>query len=246
GEQKQAIIHQAVTGQVDVRTGQPYPTYKDSGVDWLGEVPEHWSMRRNRWLFRERNETGFGSLSILEVSLHEGVRIRNMKSGQRKQQIVDRNQYKRAKGNDIAYNTMRMWQGAVGVVPVDGLVSPAYVVLAPVERMESGFFGHLFRTEAYKNAVKTFSRGIVADRDRLYWDGFKRIASPVPPLDEQTAIVRFLHDVGQRIRRSIHSARRHVELVSEYRTRLIADLVTGKLDVGEAETKLPRVDAVAG
>ena len=238
-EQKRAIIHQAVTGQFDVRTGQSYPAYRDAGVEWLGEVPEHWGVRRNRWLFRERNETGFGALSILEVSLRDGVRIRDMQGGQRKQQIVDRDRYKRAKRDDIAYNTMRMWQGAVGVVPEDGLVSPAYVVMAPAERVESRYYEYLFRTEIYKNAVKMFSRGIVADRDRLYWDEFKRIASFVPPLEEQSAIVRFLDRAGQRIEGRIGATQRQIGLLREYRARLIADVVTGKLDVREAAAGLP-------
>ena len=243
-EQKQAIIHQAVTGQIDVRTGQPYPAYKDSGVEWLGEVPEHWSVRRNRWLFRERNETGFGSLPVLEVSLHEGVGIRDMEGGQRKQQMVDRNRYKRAKTNDIAYNTMRMWQGAVGVVPVDGLVSPAYVVMAPVERIESRYFGYLFRTEAYKNAVKKFSRGIVSDRDRLYWDGFKRIASFVPPLEEQTAIVHFLDDLAARTDRLAHANLKLMGWLTEWRESVISQVVTGKVDVREAAASLPEVSSL--
>ena len=80
-------------------------------MEWLGQVPEHWEIRRNVWLFRERNKTGMGSLPVLEVSIREGVRIRDMDNGQRKQQILDRSQYKRAHEGDIAYNTMRMWQG---------------------------------------------------------------------------------------------------------------------------------------
>ena len=86
-----------------LETGQPYPAYKDSGVEWLGKVPEHWSVRRNGWLFGERNETGFGSLPILEVSLHKGVCIRDMKDVKRKQQMTDRDQYKRARKGDIVY-----------------------------------------------------------------------------------------------------------------------------------------------
>ena len=241
-EQKQVIIHQAVTGQIDVRTGQPYSAYRDSGVDWLGEVPEHWRVRRNRWLFRERNETGFGSLPVLEVSLHEGVRIRDMEGGQRKQQIVDRNRYKRGKKNDMAYNTMRMWQGAVGVVPVDGLVSPAYVVMAPVERVESRYYGYLFRTMAYKRAVKMVSRGIVSDRDRLYWDEFKRIASLVPPLAEQTAIVDFLNDLAAHTSRLVRATSRLMGWLSEWRQSVISHVVTGELDIRDASVSLRHVD----
>ena len=245
-EQKQAIIHQAVTGQIDVWTGQPYQVYKDSGAEWLGEVPEDWSLRRNRWLFRERNETGFASLPILEVSLHEGVCIREMESGGRKQQMTERNRYKRAKKGDIAYNTMRMWQGAVGVVPAEGLVSPAYVVVNPSDSVAPSYYGYLFQTDAYKRVVKSFSRGIVSDRDRLYWDEFKRIASIVPPLPEQTAIACFLDQTGRHISARRAAVEREIELLREYRTRLIADVVTGKLDVREAAGNLPEADTADG
>lgn len=135
-EQQQVVVHQAVTGQTDVRTGRPYPAYKDSGVDWLPKVPAHWSMRRNVRLFAERHETGFGDLTVLEVSLRTGrtgVRIRDLEEGARKQQMTDHGKYKRAERGDIAYNMMRLWQGATGVVPADGLVSPAYVVGYPQE-----------------------------------------------------------------------------------------------------------------
>ena len=241
-ERKRALIHGAVTGRIDVRTGQPYPIYKDSGVEWLGRVPEHWDVRRNVWLFHERNETGFGLLPILEVSIRDGVRLRDMDGGQRKQQIVDRSRYKRAQKGDIAYNTMRMWQGAVGVVPVDGLVSPAYVIANPAECVESRYYGYLFRTRTYKNAVKLSSRGIVSDRDRLYWDDFKCLPSLVPPHPEQAGIVRFLAVADRRIRRQICATRRLITLLHEYRTRLIADVVTGKLDVRAAAASLPETD----
>ena len=111
-----------------------FPQYRDSGLPWLGEIPEHWDVRRNGRLFAERVETGFEDLPILEVSLRTGVRVRDMENGARKQQMADRSKYKRAAKGDIAYNMMRMWQGAVGVAPVDGLISPAYVVARPFLR----------------------------------------------------------------------------------------------------------------
>ena len=244
-EQKQAIIHQAVTGQIDVRTGQPYPAYRDSGVEWLGEVPEHWKIRRNGGLFTERSETGFGSLPILEVSIHEKVRIRDMQCGSRKQRIEEKDRYKRAKKGDITYNTMRMWQGAVGVVPADGLVSPAYVVMSPVDGVMSSYYGYLFRMNAYKGVVKGFSRGIVSDRDRLYWDDFKRIPSIHPPIEEQAGITRFLGSAERRISARRGTIKRQIELLHEYRTRLISDVVTGKLEMRGAAARLPEVDPIA-
>ena len=203
-------------------------------------MPEHWSVRRNGWLFGERNETGFGSLPILEVSLHKGVCIRDMKDVKRKQQMTDRDQYKRARKGDIVYNTMRMWQGAVGVAPADGLVSPAYVVTKPIDRIEPFYYEFLFRTDAYKRIVKMYSRGIVSDRDRLYWEDFKQIGSTVPPRAEQDHIVAWLHKELSRSNQASAHLTRQINLLHEYRTRLIADVVTGKLDVREAAAALPK------
>ena len=176
-EYRQAIIHQAVTGQVDVRTGQPYPAYKDSDVEWLGQVPEHWDVVRNGRLFVQRNEVGFAELPILEISLRTGIRVRDLEDPDRKQVMSDRSKYKRAVEGDIAYNMMRMWQGAVGVTPVDGLVSPAYVVAKPLVGTNSQYFNALFRTSAYMTEIDKYSRGIVKDRNRLYWEDFKRMSN---------------------------------------------------------------------
>ena len=241
-EQKQAIIHQAVTGQIDVRTGQPYPAYKPSGVEWLGEVPAHWEMVRNGRLFVQRNEIGFPELPILEVSLKTGIRIRDFENPDRKQVMSDRSMYKRAVKGDIAYNMMRMWQGAVGVTPVDGLISPAYVVAKPLTGTEPRYFGALFRTSAYMAEVDKYSRGIVKDRNRLYWEDFKQMPTPCPPPDEQGLIADAIEHSTAITEDGIRRIECQIGLLHEYRTRLIADVVTGKLDVREAAATLPEVD----
>ena len=241
-EQKQAIIHQAVTGQIDVRTGRRYPAYKHSGVDWLGEVPKHWEMVRNGRLFGQRNEIGFPELPILEVSLRTGVRIRDFENSDRKQVMSDRNMYKRAARGDIAYNMMRMWQGAVGLTPVDGLVSPAYVVAKPMPGTEPRYYDALFRTRRYMAEVDRFSRGIVKDRNRLYWEDFKQMSAPCPPTDEQAQIARAIDHNIAIIDKRKHRIEGQISFLREYRTRLIADVVTGKLDVRKAAAELPEDD----
>ena len=234
-EQKQVIVHRAVTRGLD-----PNARLKPSGVEWLGEVPEHWEVVRNGQLFVQRNETDFPELPILEVSLKTGVRIRDLENSDRKQIMTVRGEYKRAVNGDIAYNMMRMWQGAVGVAPVDGLVSPAYVVAKPLRGNAPRYFSALFRTSAYMAEVDKYSRGIVKDRNRLYWDDFKQMPALRPPPYEQTAIVCYLDeatangDIAIAPRPSIQ-----IELLREYRTRLIADVVTGKLDVRKAVARLP-------
>jgi type I restriction enzyme S subunit len=234
GEQKQAIIHRAVTRGLD-----PNVHLKPSGVDWLGEVPVHWQIKRNGQLFAQRNETGFPNLPILEVSLRTGIRIRDFETSMRKQVMTDRSKYKRAAAGDIAYNMMRMWQGAVGRVPVDGLVSPAYIVARPLVGADSRYFSNLFRTSAYMNEVDKYSRGIVKDRNRLYWEDFKQMPSPYPPEAEQATIAQSIQQQTQGADDAIGRTRDVIADIYEYRTRLISEVVTGKLDVRDAAAVLP-------
>ena len=238
-EQKQAIINQVVTRGLD-----PNVPLKPSGIEWLGDVPAHWNLVRNGRLFAQRNETGFPDLPILEVSLRTGVDVRNFGTSDRKQIMSVRSSYKRAAKGDLTYNMMRMWQGAVGVAPVDGLVSPAYVIAKPLPGTVARFFSALFRTRAYMAEVDKHSRGIVKDRNRLYWEDFKQMTTPCPPPEEQVAIVEYLGRATSDIDDAVSHARRQTELMQEYRTRLIADVVTGKLDVrgavaDEVEVSIP-------
>lgn len=207
-----------------------FPQYRDSGLPWLGEIPEHWDVRRNGRLFAERVETGFEDLPILEVSLRTGVRVRDMENGARKQQMADRSKYKRAAKGDVAYNMMRMWQGAVGVAPVDGLISPAYVVARPFPEVDPRYYTYLFRTTAYMREVNKFSRGIVSDRNRLYWDEFKQMPSAFPPTEEQTRIADFLDAHGRLAARLIRNKRRLIGLLNEQKQAIINRAVTRGLN----------------
>jgi type I restriction enzyme S subunit len=208
-----------------------FPRYRESGLPWLGEIPEHWDVRRNGRLFAERVDTGHEELPILEVSLRTGVRVRDMENGTRKQQMTDRSKYKRAAKGDIAYNMMRMWQGAVGVAPVNGLISPAYVVARPFAETEPRYYAYLFRTDAYKREVNKFSRGIVSDRNRLYWDEFKQMPSVFPPMEEQRRIADFLDAHGRLTARLIRNKRRLIGLLNEQKQAIINRAVTRGLNL---------------
>jgi type I restriction enzyme S subunit len=207
-----------------------YPSYRDSGLPWAPKIPEGWQVLRNGRLFSHRVETGFPDLPILEVSLRTGVRVRDMENLKRKQVISQKEKYKRAAKGDIAYNMMRMWQGAVGPAPVDGLVSPAYVVVKPYPEANSAYFSYLFRTSAYMREVNKFSRGIVADRNRLYWESFKQMPSLVPPRAEQDQIVAYLRAQDAHIARFIKAKRELIKLLTEQKLRIIDHAVTRGLD----------------
>jgi type I restriction enzyme S subunit len=213
-----------------IDTLKPYPAYKDSTLPWLATIPAHWEIRRNGRLFAQRNETGFPELPILEVSLRTGVRVRDFDTSSRKQVMSDRDKYKCARRGDIAYNMMRMWQGAVGAAPVDGLISPAYVVGRPLPGTQTRYYEYVFRTDAYMNEVNRFSRGIVSDRNRLYWEDFKQMPSLFPPTAEQALIARFLDHLDRRVRRYIRAKRRIIDLLSEQKQAIIHRAVTRGLD----------------
>jgi type I restriction enzyme S subunit len=209
---------------------KPYGDYKDSGLPWLGGVPAHWQVLRNGNLFGQRNETGRAELPILEVSLKTGVRVRAFGDGGRKQVMSDLGKYKRVAQGDLAYNTMRMWQGALGVCPVDGLVSPAYVVARPFPEVNPRYFAALFRTAGYMAEIDSASRGIVKDRNRLYWEQFKQMSSLCPPPEEQAAIVRLLDWTNGRLERAIRAKRKVIALLNEQKQAIIHRAVTRGLD----------------
>ena len=245
-EQKQAIIHQAVTGQIDVRTGRSYPTYKPSGVEWLREVPKHWEIRRTKVLFRLRTEKS-GSAhgrELLSIYTHIGVRPRKeLEEKGNKASTTD--DYWIVKKGDLIANKLLAWMGAIGVSHYDGVTSPAYDILMPIVPLVSDYYHHLFRTRVYLQQFNQRSRGIMDMRLRLYFDQFGQIPILVPPVDEQQAIVNFYNEVVVDIDHVINQTRHQIELVQEHRTRLIADVVTGKLDVREAAAALPEVNALA-
>lgn len=213
-----------------------YPSYRDSGLPWVPRLPDGWQVLRNGRLFVHRVETGFPHLPIMEVSLRTGVRVRDMANLKRKQVMNQKENYKRAVKGDIAYNMMRMWQGAVGPAPVDGLVSPAYVVVKPYAEANSAYFSYLFRTAAYMREVNKFSRGIVADRNRLYWESFKEMPSLVPPRAEQDRIVAYLRAQDAHIARFIKAKRDLIALMAEQRG------VLAERAISSADTQYLRFD----
>ena len=241
-EQKQAIIHRAVTLGLD-----PDVPLKSSGIPWLANIPKHWRIVRNLALFSHRVEQGVPGLPVLQVSLRSGITVEPLSQfGRPKRLIADHTRYKLVRKHDLAYNTMRMWQGAVGTSATDGLVSPAYVVIRPRAGVDPRFYEFVFRTSEYKQQVNRFSTGIVSDRNRLYRENFKQMPNLLLPIEEQEAICCFIDRESVGLNRAIIHAEREIALLREYRTRLTADVVTGKLDVREAARKLPDTAEEAG
>ena len=145
---------------------------------------------------------------------------------------ADFNSYKVAYQGDIVFNKMRMWQGAVGVAPVDGLVSPDYVVAQPTGPLRSSYASLLLRTTAFSAESARRSHGIVWDRLRLFWDGFRDIEIPLPSLSEQATITKQIVDSTGKLDELQTATEHTITLLKERRAALIAATVTGQIDVG--------------
>lgn len=228
-ERKQIVIQKAVTQGLD-----PNVPMKDSGVEWIGQIPEHWEIRANRTMFKERNEQGKEGLPLLSVSIHSGVsneEISEEDNVRGRVKIEDKSKYILVKKGDIAFNMMRAWQGGIGAVSVDGMVSPAYIVAKLNDFINSEFFEYQYRCPEFIQQMDRYSKGITDFRKRLYWDGFKQLLTVVPPIDEQLKIVEQIKAIEQQTNVATKIKNQQIEKLKEYKTTLINDAVTGKIKV---------------
>jgi type I restriction enzyme S subunit len=212
---------------------KPYPAMKDSGVPWLGEVPEHWAVLPNRALFSEVKERDHPDEQMLSVTITKGVIPQKTlleDSSKKDGSNQDRSAYKLVCPGDIAYNKMRAWQGAIGASELRGIVSPAYVVVRPRDKNCARYFHHLFRTPQFAKEAERWSYGITSDMWSLRPEHFRMIYCVLPPPEEQTAAVRFLDHADRRIRRFIAAKRRLIELLNEQKQAIIQKAVTRGLD----------------
>ena len=228
-EKRRALITRAVTRGLD-----PNVPLRDSGIPWLGAIPAHWETRRVAWLFRERDERGEPNLPLLEVSINAGVVLREFLMERIESTAADFNTYKVARQGDVVFNKMRMWQGAVGVAPQDGLVSPDYVVAAPTGALLSQYADALFRINSFSAECARRSHGIVWDRLRLYWGSFRDICLPLPPANVQREIADYVAEATANLNALSLTTERTLVLLKERRAALIAALVTDPLDVETA------------
>lgn len=228
-ERRQILIQQAVT-----RGLYPAATMKDSGIDWIGQIPEHWAVKRNFVLFREMKVSGNAGLPILSVSIHSGVSSEELSDEENIRSIIkieDRTAYKEVKPGDVAYNMMRAWQGGIGAVSVHGMVSPAYVVARPSSALAADYFELLYRCPVFIRQMDSGSKGITDFRKRLYWDDFKNLLTIVPPRNEQDAIVEHIAELSTKIEGAIAIKKDQIAALKEYKTCLINAAVTGKIKV---------------
>jgi type I restriction enzyme, S subunit len=235
-EQKQAVINRAVTRGLD-----PSVSLKPSGIPWLGDIPQHWEILRAKYLYREVDErSASGAEELLSVSHLTGVTPRSQKNITmfKAASYVG---HKICRAGDLAVNTMWAWMGALGVSSHVGIISPGYAVYRPhrPDRIVGAYMEGLLRSRPYISNIICHSTGLRGSRLRLYPEDFFRLPIIQPPTEEQRRIVEAIRAETGDMNTAISRLEREVELLREYRTRLVADVVTGKLDVREVAARLP-------
>jgi type I restriction enzyme S subunit len=235
-EQKQAIILHAVTKGLD-----PSVSLKPLGIPWLEGIPQHWEIKRAKYIFREVDHRSVdGNEELLSVSHITGVTPRSQKNIT----MFKAESYaghKLCSPGDLVINTMWAWAGALGVTSYSGIVSPSYAVYRPYypEKIVIGYIDELLRTSPYISNIICHSTGLRPSRLRFYPEDFLRLHIIQPPIIEQQAIVESIRVETARFNAAIARLEHEIGLIHEYRTRLDADVVTGKVDVREATARLP-------
>lgn len=154
-------------------------------------LPEGWRACRLGDLFESRKERGHRGLPIFSVTMNDGL-VDREDLDRKQDTALTPEAHLLVRPGDIAYNTMRMWQGAFGVAHREGMVSPAYVVLKPTPYSDSAYLAQLLRTPRMRYLLRAYSYGLTDDRLRLYFDDFAAIPVSVPSLEEQKSIARIL------------------------------------------------------
>lgn len=206
-----------------------YENYQKTNVDWLDEIPSHWDMLPNRAIFKESITRNCDNEELLSVTIKNGVikQAQLLKNSSKKDSSnEDKSKYKLVKINDIAYNKMRMWQGAVGISNYRGIVSPAYIILNSIGNINPKYYHYLYRSPKYIQYSYNYSYGICDDQLSLRYKDFSKMYSVIPPIDEQNKIVNFIEHKEKQINKIIKKQKNLIQLLEEKKKIVITDAVT--------------------
>lgn len=208
-----------------------YESYKDSGVEWLGEVPHCWDVKKVKNIFHLIAEPAAknNQCELLSVYTDIGVKPR-AELEERGNKASTTDGYWIVKKGDIVVNKLLAWMGAIGLSEYDGVTSPAYDILRPHQQINGKFFHYLFRTPLCLSEFKKNSRGIMDMRLRLYFEELGNIYIPFPSYPEQQKIAQFLDDKTAKIDQAVDLAEKQIALLKEHKQILIQNAVTRGLN----------------
>lgn len=227
-EYKFSIITEAVTKGIN-----PDVELKDSTIDMCEQIPVHWGISQNRYLFLLRDEKNYKPLEEVRLlSLYTDLGVfPHGEQEERGNKAVKAEGYKVVYENDIVVNIILAWMGAIGRSAYDGVTSPAYDIYKPNENVCSRYYHYLYRTKPFSAECYKYGRGIMAMSWRTYSSEFKSIKVPVPPYIEQCQIADYLDSKCEMLDKTIADRNKAIDILQEYKKSLIYEVVTGKKEV---------------
>ncbi len=205
---------------------------KDSGVEWIGMIPEHWSVIRCKYVFTERDERSIaGEEEHLSMSQKYGL-VPDSKLDERRMLSESYVGGKVCYKNDLVLNRLKAHLGVFALSPQKGVISPDYTVLIPnAERILPTYGEAVLKSDLCRRELRIRVRGIIEGFWRLYTDDFNTIVIPLPPLKEQEQIMKHLSALNNKFTALKQRLEQEINILHELRTRLISDVVTGQIDV---------------
>lgn len=225
-------LKRSLVSHVVTRGLVPDVALKDSGVKWLGNIPAHWNTIKLRQILHPVSVKNHPELPLLSVVREQGVIIRDVDDKEANHNYVpdDLSGYKMVKKGQFAMNKMKAWQGSYGVSDYTGIVSPAYFIF-DIDFNNLKYFHYAIRSKVYVNFFAQASDGIRVGQWDLQMDKMKEIPFIVPPADEQIQIVEYIESALPKYDDAICVLREEIRGLEELKTKLISDVVTGKIDV---------------
>lgn len=208
-----------------------YPSYKPSGVEWLGNVPEHWNTKPTKYCFKLITDKAIENNSEVLLSVYTDIGVKpRSELEERGNKASTTDGYWIVKKGDIIVNKLLAWMGAIGLSNYSGVTSPAYDILRIKHNYIPEYYNYLFRNGDMFTEFKRYSRGLMDMRLRLYFSEFGNIKLPVPSIEEQEKIVAFLNTETARIDTLIAKQEKLIELLEEQRKSIISHAVTKGLN----------------
>lgn len=208
-----------------------YESYKDSGVEWLGEVPSHWESFPLFVQAKISSITNHIDKELLSVYLDRGVvRFSDVDEKRTNVTSLDLSKYQLVRKGNLVLNNQQAWRGSVGVSSYEGIVSPAYLILELSNKFDPHYANYLFRNGSMVSHYLIASKGVGTIQRNLYWGNLRRTPIFIPPLSEQQKIAQFLDDKTAKIDQAVDLAEKQIALLKEHKQILIQNAVTRGLN----------------
>ena len=227
-ERKQIIIQKAVTQGLD-----PDVPLRDSGVDWLEQIPKHWEIRRSKFLFTQRKEKAWKDDIQLSATQAYGV-IPQSEYEEKVRRKVVKIQFHLDKRKHVELNdfviSMRSFQGGLERAWARGCIRSSYIILKPLEDIDTDFYSYLLKLPRYIKALQK-TASFIRDGQDLNFENFSKVDLIIPPLEEQTEITAFIVQQTTLAEKTVELYQQQIEKLKEYKTTLINSAVTGKIKI---------------